>query len=104
MRVGGHGGPVHQVAFSRNGKRLISAGGDSSVRTRDGASGAPQRAPPRATEWQYAVALSDDARLAASGGWDGVVRLWDADAGRLLATLLQPPPQHPAHPSWLGPA
>ena len=35
----------------------------------------------------YAVALSGDARLLASGGADGAVKLWDAAAGELLATL-----------------
>ena len=45
---------------------------------------------PGATEWQYAVAIADDARLAAAGGWDGLVRLWNAETGRLLAILVQP--------------
>ncbi len=43
------------------------------------------------TEWQYAAAITDDARLAAAGGWDGLVRLWDAESGRLLVVLVQPP-------------
>ena len=37
-------------------------------------------------DWQYAAALSHDGHLAAAGGWDGLVRLWDADSGRLIAT------------------
>jgi WD40 repeat protein len=33
------------------------------------------------------VALSADGGLVASGGWDGTVKLWEAETGQLLATL-----------------
>ena len=42
-RQGGHGGPVHQLAFSADGSRLISAGGDGSVRLWDGRTGSAQK-------------------------------------------------------------
>ena len=42
-RRGGHSGPVQQLAFSGDGRRLISAGGDRSVRLWDGKTGEPIR-------------------------------------------------------------
>ena len=100
-RVGGHGGPVHQLAFSGNGKRLISAAGDSSVRLWDGASGSFSAAcrvrPNGRRPWPFPT----DASLAAGGGWDGIVRVWDADSGKLRATLLQPPSPSPSNFDWL---
>ena len=104
QKIGGHGGPVHQLAFSANGARLISASGDGSVRLWDGRTGAMQKSLPMGgpSDWQYSAALSADAALAAAGGWDGLVRVWDAHSGTLRATLLQPPGATPDSVEWLA--
>jgi WD40 repeat protein len=39
----------------------------------------------------YAVAVSPDGKLLASGTFDGLVRLWDPNSGRHLLTLLAAP-------------
>ena len=54
-KVGGHGGPVHQLAFSGDGKRLISAGGDGSsgsgTASRASSSGPCPARPSGSTPW-----------------------------------------------------
>ncbi len=89
-RRSGHSGSVHQLAFSGDGQWLISSGSDKTARVWNGRTGAPGKQLP-ALEWQYAAAIADDGKLAACGGWDGLVRVWDPAQGRLCATLVQPP-------------
>lgn len=76
----GHSGEVTAVAFSGDGKRLLSGSVDGTARLWDvarggelavlGAEGKPVRA----------VALADDGKLAAAGGDDGLIRLYDVAA------------------------
>jgi WD40 repeat protein len=89
---GGHGVAVHELAFSRDGKLLLSAGGDGTLRLWNGASGAPLRSMSVGSV-VYAAALGPAGKRAASGSFDGLVRVWDTATGRQLATLLALPPQ-----------
>ena len=38
----------------------------------------------------------------AAGSWDGLVRLWETETGRALATLITPPSPDPAKPQWIA--
>jgi WD40 repeat protein len=83
----GHFSSIRAVAFSSDGKRIVSGGYDQRLRIWDAASGAPL--------WELtghegelrSVAFSPDEHRAASASKDKTVRLWDADAGKPLQTL-----------------
>jgi WD40 repeat protein len=81
-------GEVHALAFSRDGKVLITGGADRSARLWDAATGNPLTSslPHPSPVWH--VALSPDGRTLAtvcsseSDINEGEVRLWDAQMGR----------------------
>lgn len=87
------------IAFSSDGKLLISAGTQSlNIKTHevgkstpiklwDVATGREVRSIDSNTEVINAVAISQDGRLLASGGFDSTIKLWDVATGRELRIL-----------------
>jgi len=77
-RLEGHKGDVYHVEYSPDGRALITAGQDATIRTWNAETGAPLRTfrgHEGDVDW---ATFSPDGRAIASCGNDGSVRLWDA--------------------------
>jgi WD40 repeat protein len=83
-----HGDFVSSLAFTRDGKTLISASGDRLIRLWDPASGKERRRLEGHTAAVLSLALAPDGKRLASGGADRTVRLWNLTTGK-EARLIQ---------------
>ena len=75
------------MAFSPDGKTLVSASGDEIVKLWDAGSGVLLQTLEGHSDSVYAVAFSPDGKTLASASGDKTVKLWDAGSGVLLQTL-----------------
>ena len=74
---------VSSVAFTPDGKRIVSGSWDTTVRLWDAHTGQPVGQPMTGhTAPVFSVAFSPDGKRIVSGSADKTLRLWDADTGK----------------------
>lgn len=83
----GHEGAVRAVAFSRDGKWLVSGGSDHMVFIWDLMGNQPGRQFIGHSDQVQSVAFSSDGKRVASAGFDQKVIVWDVASGQPVKTL-----------------
>jgi WD40 repeat protein len=82
-RLAGHTQVISGLAFSRDGRLLVSASWDKTVRVWNVADGAAIKALNGPSQQIISVAISPDGRSVASGDFDQTIKLWDVGSATL---------------------
>jgi hypothetical protein len=91
----GHSCWIISVAFSPEGKQVVSGSNDQTLRLWDAVTGATLQTPKGHSGFIYSVAFSPDGKQVVSKSSDRTVRLWDAITGAALQTL-------EGHTNWVS--
>ena len=83
----GHDNPVTSVAFSPDGKTILTGSDDNTARVWDAASGQELLVLKGHDEWVRSVAFSPDGKTILTGSDDNTARVWDAARGQELLAL-----------------
>lgn len=93
--IPGHSDAILHVAFSPDGKSLVTGSGDTTVRLWDVFTSTPKKTMKGHSNWVLAVAFSPDGKHVASGGMDGELRIWRAGDGTAVGKPMK------AHRKWI---
>jgi hypothetical protein len=83
----GHTGPVSSVAFSPDGKRLVSGSQDHTLKVWDAQTGQQTLSLKGHTGGVTSVAFSPDGKRLVSGSDDRTLKVWDAQTGQETLSL-----------------
>ncbi len=92
----GHTGKVIAVDFTRDGRRIVSASNDGSIRVWDSTSGRSLRTI-QVAETLVQMVISPDSKLLAHIDGDNVLRITDFSSGKVIGTL---PDKHCGKPAF----
>ena len=85
-----HQGVIFSIAFSSDGKTIVSGGYDGTVRLWDLETAKPIGEPMKGHERVVvSVAISPDGKTIVSGGSDGTVRLWDRETAKPIGAPMK---------------
>ncbi len=93
--VNAHGKQVTRLLFVGKSSLFLTAGGDNLVKRFNATTGANTGNFAGGTDYLYAVGASLDGALVATGGEDGIARLYNGTNNTLLRSLLPPDAQPP---------
>ncbi len=83
----GHSSYVTGCAFSPDGKLIVSASWDGTLKVWDAESGELQRTLEGHSSVVNGCAFSPDGKVIISASWDRTLKVWDAQSGEMLLTL-----------------
>ncbi len=83
----GHTGAVESVAFSPDGKLVVTGSADKTARIWEAATGKEHVKLSRHSDLVHDAAFSSDGRLVVTASGDGRARLWQASTGKLVTEI-----------------
>jgi WD40 repeat protein len=84
----GHSGYVRSVAYSPDGKHLVSGSSDKTVKVWDSQTGKEECTLTGHSDFVRSVAYSPDGKHIVSGSDDRTVKVWDSQTGKEVNVLV----------------